>query len=120
MAVKLPDSCPRGLAPTECRPLSQILADGELPQGGRGFLCCGHLAAALRSVEQDRFRFCFCGPHADSIFDHDERDIIDTGAVLTGGLSADVNRQVSGWPQDFWNMTAEEAGEVGGEVGGET
>lgn len=105
MAIFLPERCPRGFGPEVCQPLNQILVDEKAPGVAAGFICCGHLAQAARALLQDRFRVCFRGATTDTMFDHDERDMVDTIAVMMGGLSADHNRRASGEPEAAWNET---------------
>lgn len=88
--VTHPNGCPRELP--DCLPLSRV-ASPEY----ESFMCCGETAAGLRSVSTDRFRLCILSTHktgVDLLVNLDDRDVIDTAAVLLGALSSDAAARV--------------------------
>lgn len=84
--IEPPSGCPRKLP--DCLPLSRVASpDCE------SFMCCGETADGRRSVSLDRFRLCILSTHktgVDLIVNLDERDVVDTAAVLLGALSYDA------------------------------
>ncbi len=84
--VVCPKGCPRKLF--DCLPSSRV-ASPEY----ESFMCCGETAEDSRSVPTDRFRLCILSTHktgVDLMVNLDERDVIDTAAVLLGALSYDA------------------------------
>jgi len=72
--------CPRSLC--NCEPRANIVADD-----GSSFICCGESNLESRTVVQDRFRVCFYNEDTDTMYDHDEIDLIDLIAVLSDALA---------------------------------
>lgn len=56
-------------------------------------MCCGETTPESRSVATDCFRLCILSTHktgVDLTVNLDERDVIDTSAVLMGALSSEA------------------------------
>jgi len=76
----LPEKCLRGKK--TCQPLAQIAAEGNV-----SFFCCGENDAEQRFVAQDKYTFCFHGPHRDTTSYNDKRDLVHNAAVLLQALA---------------------------------
>ena|SRR3990167_8189256 len=73
--------CPRKR--TDCGPLARVASSEYL-----SFMCCGETNGA--PVPTDTLRLCILSRHksgVDLMVNLDERDAVDTAAVLTAGLS---------------------------------
>ncbi len=84
--ISAPKGCPRKLS--DCQPSSRVASPGY-----ESFMCCGETDEAQRTVPTDRFRLCIKSTHrtgVDLTVNLDQRDVIDTAAVLLGALSYDA------------------------------
>lgn len=77
MSKPLPEGCPRNL---KCEPLHRIESDDDPTT----FICCG-LPGLLHDF--DPYRFCFKALDTDTMYDHDELDLLDTVEVIVTALS---------------------------------
>lgn len=70
-----PSKCMRGL---ECQPLHAVVSDEA-----DTFICCGLHGAG----GHDPYRMCFKSMTTDSMYDHDEFDLLDMSEVAIRSLS---------------------------------
>ena len=70
----LPDGCPRGL---QCKAMARVESDDAST-----FVCCG-----LHDGDDDPFRMCFKSETTDSMYDHDEHDLLDMIEVASRAMS---------------------------------
>lgn len=77
MSKPLPEGCPRKL---ECVPLHRIESDDD----PKTFVCCG-LPGELDDF--DPYRFCFKTADTDTMYDHNELDLLDMVEVIVTALS---------------------------------
>ena len=80
----LPEKCLRDRK--DCEPYAQIVADGEI-----SFYCCGKNDGSNRPVMQDKYTFCFKGPHRDEMSHNDKRDLTHNASVLIQALAVIEN-----------------------------
>jgi hypothetical protein len=59
------------------------------------FVCCGCIAPEKRAVQQDAYRICFKGRHADDMSDNDEQDLIHLVTVIMTALAVIATRRVN-------------------------
>ncbi len=74
------DECPRGRK--DCKPISNIVVGKRA-----SFFCCGENDGTSRTVKQDKYTFCFKGPHRDEMSDNDKRDLMHNATVLMAALA---------------------------------
>lgn len=72
-------TCPRKLR--NCEPWANVVSEAGT------FICCGDSDLESRSVKQDRFRLCFVSETTDTMYDHDENDMMDLVAVLSSAFA---------------------------------
>ncbi len=66
----------------DCKPISNIVADKRA-----SFFCCGENDGTSRTVNQDKYTFCFKGQHRDEMSDNDKRDLMHNATVLMAALA---------------------------------
>ncbi len=89
-AITHPGGCPR--ARTDCSPLARVASPGY-----ESFMCCGETDAA--PVATDVIRLCIKSTHdhgVDVMVNLDKRDVVDTAAVLLGGMSSLAQLEAAG------------------------
>lgn len=89
-----PVGCPRGRA--DCEPLSRRASEDY-----RTYMCCGENDGSHGGPDQDRWRFCMVSEDGvDFLVNLDERDMIDSAAVLLSGLSYEAQGWIGGRTPD--------------------
>ena len=87
----------------DCTPLANISSDESLSS----FICVGYNRKEDRTVESDRFTFCWKNKTIDERSHWDRRDLLDTSSVILQALSTDENIRVSeGVTDDEMNKMA--------------
>ncbi len=87
-----PEQCLRGRS--DCQPLHAI--EGFSPGSGPSFICCGFSDVDSRNHVGDEYRVCFKTDVTDTIYDHDEMDMLDLIEVLSRGMSTASRLQSRG------------------------
>lgn len=84
MSIYIPCDCPRGR--DDCEALATIKSDC-----GKSFICSGLNDGTTRTIEQDKFTFCFKNEETDEMTHNDEQDMIDIISVISQALSANLH-----------------------------